>query len=282
MRLGGFVIHGNASDTLAGALADLRALCDDVVAVDSGSDDGSAEIALAAGARSVQAPWQGYGYARKVAAEALVAAGCDFILFLDSDERLAPGSLDALRAWRAAPVEGDIFRLARHDWVEVGGERFRYRTESRRRIFRASLARWDARMIVHETVPGPRGVPLPAAVDHRFATDLSLRAAKNDRYALLWALQAAAEGRSAKPSGIQRVAHFFKDAVLKGAAFRGGLSGARVAWQVSAYHARKYELLRDVQKGRFDALLALYREEDYRELFRQVTTQALPQGERSP
>ena len=281
MRLGGFVIHGNSADTLGDALSDLCALCDDVVAVDSGSNDGSAEIAAKSGARTLQAPWQGYGYARRVAAEALAVAGCDYILFLDSDERFAPGSLEVLRAWRQSEPTSDIYRLPRHDWVEVEGRRFRYRTESRRRIFRTALARWDAAMIVHESVPGPRGVQLPAAVDHRFATDLSFRAAKNDRYALLWALQAAAEGRSVKPPGPQRVAHFVKDSFLKGALFRGGLVGARVAWQVSRYHARKYELLRAVQQGHFDALLALYRSGQYRELFLKVADQ-LPAGPTAP
>ncbi len=57
MRLGGFVIHGNAAPTLTACLESLVAVCDTVVAVDSGSTDGSAELVARVGARAVSHPW---------------------------------------------------------------------------------------------------------------------------------------------------------------------------------------------------------------------------------
>jgi glycosyltransferase involved in cell wall biosynthesis len=67
MRLGGFVIHGNARQTLAACVDSLKAVCDEVVAVDSHSDDGSAELLDASGVRRIVHSWEGYGAARAVA-----------------------------------------------------------------------------------------------------------------------------------------------------------------------------------------------------------------------
>ncbi|MCY1043204.1 hypothetical protein OV208_17945 [Corallococcus sp. bb12-1] len=47
---------------------------------------------------------------------------------------------------------------------------------------------------------------LQAPIEHRFATSLSLRSAKENRYALLWAVMALAEGRRSKPALLQRPA----------------------------------------------------------------------------
>ena len=68
MRLGGFVIHGNNADTLARCLDAIAAVADEVVAVDSCSSDGSAELARSRGIRQVVHRWEGYGAARQVAA----------------------------------------------------------------------------------------------------------------------------------------------------------------------------------------------------------------------
>ncbi|MFK9339948.1 glycosyltransferase, partial [Escherichia coli] len=91
MKLGGFVIHGNNVETLGACLDSLRSVSDEVVAVDSCSTDGSARLDEERGVRRIELPWQGYGAARAAAAEAL--RGCDYLFFLDADERLAEGSV---------------------------------------------------------------------------------------------------------------------------------------------------------------------------------------------
>src|SRR4051794_7968011 len=98
MRLGGYVIHGNNRDTLGACLEALLAVCDEVVALDSRSTDGSVELAQRLGARSVSHAWRGYGAARAAAMDAL--GPCDYVFYLDSDERLEPEALRVLRAWR--------------------------------------------------------------------------------------------------------------------------------------------------------------------------------------
>ena len=61
MRLGGFVLHGNNVDTLGAALDGLKATCDEVLALDSNSTDGSSALVEAKGVRSRIARGKGSG-----------------------------------------------------------------------------------------------------------------------------------------------------------------------------------------------------------------------------
>jgi (heptosyl)LPS beta-1,4-glucosyltransferase len=266
VRLGGFVIHGNSADTLGRCLDALLAVSDEVVAVDSRSTDGSAELVRARGIRAVVHPWEGYGAARAVAVRAL--EGCSHVWFLDSDEWLEPDAVDALRAWKASPTPEPYASLVRRDWAELPGRRFLFRTERHVRLVRREAAAWDPRMIVHEALPPAPAARLPIALEHRFATDAGAMRTKVDRYALLWAIRFAAEGRRGKPPALQKAAHVAREALLKGALLRGGLDGLRLAEAVAHYHARKYALLAEVKAGGHPALVRAYAEGRLADLYR--------------
>jgi glycosyltransferase involved in cell wall biosynthesis len=265
MRLGGFVIHGNSADTLQACLTSLQATCDDVVAVDSESTDGSAALVRRCGVRAVTHPWAGYGAARATAARAL--AQCDFIFYLDSDERMGPAAIEALKAWKqAAPAAARGAVLPINDWAELNNKPFVFRTHHRARLMRGDLARWTGQMIVHESLSLKNLPFLKAPIEHRFAREVSARALKEETYALLWALQAYVEGRPLKWVWPQRPAMFLKDALVKGALFRGGMAGARLAWAVSKYHQRKYQRLAEFKAGQHQPLVDAMRLQRFAEV----------------
>lgn len=97
---------------LADCLASARDAADDIVVVDTGSVDSTRRIATDAGARVFDFAWcNDFAAARN---EALRHARGDWVLVLDADERLAPGSAAALRA--ALPrAKFDCGMLRLHD-----------------------------------------------------------------------------------------------------------------------------------------------------------------------
>lgn len=268
MRLGGFVIHGNNRGTLARCLDSLAAVADVALAVDTGSTDGSAELARARGFLRVQQGWEGYGAARARAADLL--RDCDYLFFLDSDEWLEPAAVAALRAWKGSAPCAPHYTLVRRDWAELAGRRFLYRTERHVRLVRRDAAGWRREMIVHEALPAAETVRTPIALEHAFADSVEAMRAKVEHYALLWAIRFRRAPRRAKPALAQHVAHFLRETLLKGAVFRGGLPAAQLARAVAHHHARKYELLAEVRAGAYPELVRAFEEDRLAELFRLV------------
>lgn len=272
MRLGGFVIHANNRATLARCLESIAVVADSCVAIDTGSTDGSSELSRERGFRSIVRRWEGYGAARAVAVHAL--RDCDYIFFLDSDEWLEPDAASALLAWkRGAPV-APHYALNRRDWAELDGRRFLYRTEHHVRLFRHDSASWRRDMIVHEALPPAATVRMPVAVEHHFADSVDAMRRKVERYALLWAIRYRRDARRVKPPILQHLVHFLREALFKGAAFRGGTAAVQLAEAVAYHHARKYSLLREVRRGAYPELVQAFEEDRLVDLFRLVSAQA--------
>ncbi|HZG53920.1 MAG TPA: glycosyltransferase family 2 protein [Pyrinomonadaceae bacterium] len=72
-----------------------REIASEVIVVDNGSDDRTAEQAREAGARVVSEPRRGYGRACRAGAGA-VAEGCEIIVFLDGDGSDCPELMNRL------------------------------------------------------------------------------------------------------------------------------------------------------------------------------------------
>ncbi len=269
MRLGGFVIHGNSRATLGRCLDSLAAVADVCVAVDCGSTDGSAELARGSGFRRIVRRWEGYGAARAAAAQAL--RDCEYVFFLDSDEWLEPEAIAALRAWKGSGGSAPYYAVERRDWADLDGRRFLYRTEHHIRLVRRDAAGWRRDMIVHEALPPAPTVRLPATVEHQFAESVEGMRFKAEQYALLWAIRNRCEARRIKPAVLQRLAHFLREALLKGAAFRGGMLALQLAHAVASHHARKYVLLREVRAGAYPELVRAFEEDRLADLFRMLS-----------
>src|SRR5687768_6607885 len=116
-------------DAIGLVVADLRPLVGEVIVVDNGSRDCTAEVARAAGARVVAEPRRGYGQA--CLAGIAAASGADVIVFVDGDRSDHPEQLPALlapiRSGAADLVIGSR-RLGRaaagsHPWHAVLGTR---------------------------------------------------------------------------------------------------------------------------------------------------------------
>ncbi len=104
------MIVKNEEEVLAGCLASVLAIVDEIIVVDTGSTDRSARIATAMGARVIAHPWaDDYAEARNAG---LAAAHGAWILVLDADEVIAPqdgAQLLRLAAAHAGAGAGIVF-----------------------------------------------------------------------------------------------------------------------------------------------------------------------------
>jgi glycosyltransferase involved in cell wall biosynthesis len=193
LPLSAVLITKNASSQLGECLAAV-AFCDEVLVVDSGSGDGTPELAEACGARVIRSHWRGFGPQKHYAVS---QAAHDWVLCVDADERVSPALRASIETALAAPAFSAyrfprcnrfLGRYLRH------GEGY---PDWSLRLFDRRRARWsdDA---VHEKViaDGPVG-SLPGDLLHDSAETLDNYLAKQETYTTLAAREARARGRRA-------------------------------------------------------------------------------------
>lgn len=224
---------------------------DEKIVVDSGSTDGTVDVAEAHGARVVRQDWLGFGPQRTFAT---TLARNDWILFLDADEALSPALAEELERrlpdLLASSAAGAW--LLRSAWY-MGAPMRWYRPmvgERLGRLYHRGRARWtEAR--VHERLlfDGPAW-SFRAPFVHHHSPTLVHKQLKVLRYAELKALQRLEAGR---PPRMWQAPFVFAGAFLRDYLFRlGFLDGWRgfVVAHVAASYAvyqrfRHYELARN-------------------------------------
>ena len=216
------LIAQNEERTIGDALASVT-FCDEVVLVDSGSTDGTREIAAAAGARViVNAPWPGFVAQRDFATR---AARHDWILALDADERVGAALRDEIQDLRARGFATAGYRIPRvafylGRWIR-GTDWY---PDWQVRLFDRTRGGWQGDL-VHESVAVRGAVGrLRGELEHHPYTDISDHLRKIDSYTTLWARQANAAGRRTNVLDLSAGAAwaFFRNYLLK----RGVLLGS--------------------------------------------------------
>lgn len=248
------VITRNEAANLPRLLDAVSGWTDEVVVYDSGSTDGTPEIARAAGARVVDCPWQGWS-ATKNAANA-EAVG-DWILSLDADEapdgqcaraivdHMAGGIRNSSGAWRV----GEINRLTRYcgRWVRHSG----WFPDRKVRLWPRGAAHWEGAIHEWPVFEGPAEVHrLQGLVEHHSYPRRSDHLAQIERFGQVWAEDRSARGESTPmPLVLAKVvAQWTKTFLLR----RGFLDG-RTGWTIARLSAwatwRKHARLRLLRRG---------------------------------
>lgn len=177
------IIALNAAEQIGPCLASV-AFADEIVVVDSGSTDATAEIARRHGARVETKEWMGFGRQKQ---HAVSIARHDWVLCLDVDERV---SEDLARSIRQALAQRryHAFRMARRNrflgrWLGHG-EGY---PDWSLRFFHRAHASWSNDE-VHEAVLTTAEVGgLEGDLMHESAEDVATYLAKQNRYTTLHA-----------------------------------------------------------------------------------------------
>lgn len=211
----------------------------EVVVLDSGSGDGTPELARALGARVIETDWPGYVAQKQ---RAWAAASQPWVLSLDADERLSPELARAIEAaiggggaavgyalrrrnrWLGRPIRGGVMgprwhlRLARKDSAAWAGE--------------------DPHDQLRVNGPTLR---LEGALEHEPYRQLGEHLATIDRYSAIFVEQSRKSGRRAGLIDVllRPFLHFVKAILLRGG-WRDGAVGLALAWLGSAHVALKW------------------------------------------
>jgi glycosyltransferase involved in cell wall biosynthesis len=191
--LSAVLITRNAASVLEPCL-DSLGFADEVLVVDSGSSDGTVQMAAKKGARVVQKEWLGFGRQKQYAVE---QASHDWVLCIDADERVSQQLRVSIEKALAAP-ESPVYRMPRRNrflgrWL-AHGEGY---PDWSPRLFNRLNARWSDDL-VHEKVlfsvtPGT----LEGDLLHDSYDDLAVYIERQNRYTTLAARQAYEQGRNA-------------------------------------------------------------------------------------
>ena len=112
-KLSAYILTYNAANKIEAAVSSVL-WADEVVVVDSFSTDGTAEIAIALGARVVQVPFNGFGDLRNRAVEACTH---DWIFSLDSDERCTEAVRDEILGLLAGSSPHEVYLVPRRSYM---------------------------------------------------------------------------------------------------------------------------------------------------------------------
>lgn len=220
---------------------------DEIVVVDSGSEDGTPDIASGLGAKVIVTPdWPGFGPQKNRALEACHGA---WVLSIDADEQVDDTLRDAIMAVVRSGLPGTGGPLGY--WVRRSsffcGQRIRHGDWRNDRVLRLFL-RTHARFtddLVHERVecPPPHG-RLAGLLLHDSVDSLEDMREKTIRYARLGAARMRAAGRR---GGVARAALHAAWTFLRGYLLRGGFLDGRAGFEIARMNALgswlKYRLI---------------------------------------
>lgn len=190
-RLSAVIITRNAASQLAECLESVG-FADEILIVDSGSQDATADVAQRFGAKFLRQDWLGYGKQKQSAVD---RATHDWVLCIDADERVSPELAQSIRATLQAPTlfAYDMPRRNRFmgRWLRHG-EGY---PDPNLRLFHRRHARWsDDAIHEHVVTPEPVG-RLHGDLLHESEIALSAYLDKQNHYTSLQAEQLHAAGK---------------------------------------------------------------------------------------
>jgi glycosyltransferase involved in cell wall biosynthesis len=244
-KLTATVITLNEAAHIDACLASL-AFADDLIVVDSGSTDGTPDLARKRGARVISHAWSGYSAQKNFAA---TEAQHDWILSVDADERVTPALATEIQQLLSTEPAAAGYRCPRvtwhlGQWIRVTD----WYPDHQLRLYDRRRARWAPRR-VHESVTadGPVGL-LTQDLQHYSYRDISHHVATMNRYTTLAAEDMHAAGRRAGfvELALHPPAAFFRNYILR-RGFTAGTAGFVISAMNASYVFLKFAKLWELE-----------------------------------
>ncbi len=248
MKISATIITLNEERRIARAIESLRC-CDEIVVVDSGSNDRTVEIAGRLGARVTDSPWLGYAGQKNYATQ---QASHDWILSIDADESLSEALEGEIWQLKKSGPQYDAYtmpRLAQYlgRWILHSG----WYPDRKVRLFHRAKARWAGDYVHESVVVDGRVGHLESNLLHFTCESLSEHLRTMDRYTTLAAEQLVDQR---VPVSWSRLLFdppwtFVKTYFLQ-RGFLDGVEGLAIAYMAALYNFVKYAKARFMAPGR--------------------------------
>ncbi len=219
MKISAAIITRNAAIELERCLISLD-FVDEIVVLDQGSDDGTAEICARLGAVLHQSEWLGFGPTKQ---KAVGLCRNDWVLSIDSDEVVGPGLREALLALPENP-DFAAYRLNRISmflgkWIRHCGWYPDYVV----RLFNRRAGGFNDRQVHEEVLVEGAVGRVPGHLRHYAYVSMEQYVEKLNRYTTLAAEQMHAEGRrsSLAAAVVRSAAGFWRMWLLQGGILDG-------------------------------------------------------------
>ena len=213
MSLSVALITRNAAAQLERCLESV-AFAEEVVVVDSGSTDGTLELAARHGARVIQKEWLGFGAQKQFAVE---AASHDWVLCVDADERVSRELREQITEELKAP-RGFVYAMPRRNrflgrWLKHGEGYPDWSV----RLFHRAHARWSGELVHEKVLTRSPVLRLSGDLLHDSAETLEKYLDKQNRYTSLQAesMRVAGHRASALQLVLSPLLRFIKFYVLR-------------------------------------------------------------------
>jgi glycosyltransferase involved in cell wall biosynthesis len=248
VKISATIITYNEERKIARAIESLRC-ADEILVVDSGSNDRTVELAEKHGAQVIDSPWPGYAKQKNLAAE---KASHDWILSIDADESLSEALEGELWQLKKNGPQFDAYTMPRMAqylgrWIRHSG----WYPDRKVRLYHREKATWVGDY-VHESVKvSGRVGHLESNLLHFTCDSLSEHIKTMDRYTTLAAEQLVAQKEAVTWSRLvfEPPWTFFRSYVLQ-LGYLDGMEGLAIANMAALYNFLKYAKARFMTSGR--------------------------------
>ena len=240
------IVTKNAEHKIGRLLNSLEGLSDDVVVIDTGSTDATVSIVEGAGVKVHHLPWKGYGKSKN---EAIGFAKYDWILSLDSDEKIDDELYSQLKKWKPTS-DATVHQVL---WKNFFGDQWIRHSDWgnswKKRLFNKHVVKWDD-AIAHEDLTSDRAlqfVKFNGYLEHYTFIDSKEYASKMINSAMITAEKYHQMGKKVgllklifAPAYSFVKTYFFKLGFLDG--YKGWLIAKTTAYYTFIKYARLKEL----------------------------------------
>jgi len=246
MKITANIITLNEERNIEDAVRSAQRVCDEVLVVDSGSDDDTVKIAKSLGAKVIEQPYLGDGAQKAFGAP---HASYDWILSLDADERLDEDAVAAIQALDLKNSKYDAYSFARKTFVGDAFIKLWYPDRVTRLYNRTKCGFSSAGG--HARVESDNAYALDAHLLHYSYEDYAQMIKTTHKFITRGAKLAYEEGKRAKAYDplLHGLGALFKALILKRGVFHG-IDGLNVAI-ISAFSSyMKYALMLEMQRNK--------------------------------